>query len=194
MLDPPVSACRTQCNRLTMKFLPNLSLTVLMLLTISPNLILSTLSSRLPTLLTLPTTPPHEAILCYDPRYARHQPKTDECISIIGNQLIIPPFFSHPLNFSRRPNSVNAAFRVPHAWRSKYNNCVVEIDIPEVPTSQISYEESSFGDVKAMAVDIIAACVARGHRLGGIGQTGKKLDLQVRVGSGWGASRRGENW
>ena len=158
---------------------------------ISPNLALTTL---LPIPNTSIYTPPHRPILCYDSRYAIHQPKLEACSSVIVHQIVTPPFNTRPLNFSTRPAS-DEEFRVPHTWTDELKKCAVVVAIPELPYRQIKNEESSLLEVKRKALDIVAACVARQTKLGGITMTGKTGHLQVRVegvdGRGRTVERRG---
>lgn len=54
-------------------------------------------------------------------------------------------------------------------------------DIPDTPYRPIAKEESSLADVKRAALQVLGQCVALKPHLGGMAQTGKRWNLQVRV-------------
>ncbi|KAL8721012.1 MAG: hypothetical protein Q9225_002217 [Loekoesia sp. 1 TL-2023] len=128
------------------------------------------------------SSPKPGPIICYDSRYATQVPTHDVCISIIRHRIVTPPFNSRPLNFSRRPSD-DDEFRIPHTWTDVRGggDCVVVIDIPELPDWPIPREASSLAEVKRAALDVVAACVVRRPRLGGMAAAGKNGQLIVRV-------------
>ncbi|KAI4206832.1 MAG: hypothetical protein LQ346_000894 [Caloplaca aetnensis] len=148
---------------------------------ISPSLALSALAFNLSTSPSKSTRLRNDIspILCYDSRYAITRLHPDDCRNVIRHKIVLTPFNERHMNFSRHPNE--GEFPLPHTWSTRLSTCAIVIDIPDTPFRPTEREESSLGEVKAAAFQVLAACVARGSQLGGIAATGKEWGLQVRV-------------
>ncbi|KAI4175745.1 MAG: hypothetical protein LQ346_008009 [Caloplaca aetnensis] len=133
--------------------------------------------------------PPYNAlqILCYDARYATHKPELGDCAAIIGHSIAKPPIAARVRKFARRPARYQLA--LPHTWRTEKGECNVTIDMPPVPgETGLEVAEASMLEIKRAAFEIFLKCVAGADHLGGLMQTGKNMDLQVRVEAGDGTA------
>ncbi|KAL8936890.1 MAG: hypothetical protein Q9216_004692 [Gyalolechia sp. 2 TL-2023] len=133
--------------------------------------------------LALSTRPREDDYLCYDSRYATREVDLDACSSIIARQIVKPPFNTRPVIFSRRPIGASE-YAVPRTWRSHAGGergCVVTIDVPELPSRRIEFEESSLVEVKNAVILLAAACVVKDPKLGGIILIGADKNLQVSI-------------
>lgn len=122
-------------------------------------------------------------ILCYDSRYAIQHPIPDDCAAIINQQIGGLPNLAVIRSFSRNPG--RHQFLLPHTWATERHECNVTIDIMQLPGEIVSHIAlASMYDIRRAAFEVFMACVLRDDRLGGITQTGKWKNLQVRVESG----------
>lgn len=149
---------------------------------ISPSLALSALALNIST--TPNASPPSlrhniSPVLCYDPRYATKRLHPEECLNVIRAKILVPKFNDRLMNFSRQP--IQGEFPVPHVWNTRQGRCAIVVDIPDTPGRLPAREESSIGEVRAAAMQVLAACVAEWPRLGGFVGAGKRWGLQVRI-------------
>ncbi|KAI4127010.1 MAG: hypothetical protein LQ338_003423 [Usnochroma carphineum] len=146
---------------------------------ISPSLALPALA--LPAL-ALPTPSPSNvdtdtsSIICYNSHYAQQYPNLQDCTSILLHQ-IIPSSF--PINFSRHP--IPGEYPVPYSWTAQHGGCVITVNIPDLPSVPVRTVQSSMWDVKAAALKVMVACVARADHLGGVVGIGLMWGLHVTV-------------
>lgn len=160
--------------------MPSISIPILLFLSLA--LITTTLAAS-----TIPNAKVSPPILCYDDRYAIQHPIPADCAAIINRQIGEQPHLAVIRSFSRNPNPHQ--FLLPHTWTTERHECSVTIDLLRLPGEIVSnIALASMYDVRRAAFEVFVACVLRGDRLGGITQTGKWKNLQVRV-EGGGQSR-----
>ncbi|KAL8839205.1 MAG: hypothetical protein Q9170_001854 [Blastenia crenularia] len=115
--------------------------------------------------------------LCFDDRYVKSAPSYGDCATIISRQIAV----RHTINvqtFARHP--IRSEIGVPKEWTNN-GDCVVRIDIPDLPGRKEQKAEASMVDVKEAAAEVLKDCVERGEHMGGIVATGKSWNLQVSV-------------
>lgn len=128
----------------------------------------------------LPAPPalPYE-VLCYNTHYAIRPPNMKDCARIISDQLTNHNM-TRRIIFSRHP--MGNQFPLPHTYKTGHNECAVVLDMPELPSQKIiPPAEASMLDVKMAAFEVLTECVVGANHLGGMIQTGKRKNLQVRV-------------
>ncbi|KAL9021218.1 MAG: hypothetical protein Q9185_001619 [Variospora sp. 1 TL-2023] len=133
----------------------------------------------LPTLaLTLRVRPTPE-LLCYDSRYATRHPNLNSCGYLVTHSVAPNPIADTTFVFSRTPK--RGEFGVPYTWKGV--NCDVTIDIPDTPWT-LPDERATLNDVRKVALNLVAACVAKSPNFGGVTYTGRLKNLQVTVEAG----------
>ena len=123
-------------------------------------------------------------ILCYDHRYATNHPLFADCITIIYKIIGELPQTKKLRSFSRTPDRYQLP--LPHTWHTDRQQCKVTIDMLKLhPQEKVPDEaQATMNDIMMAAAEIVDTCVMKDERLGGITQTGKLKNLQVRVEAG----------
>lgn len=122
-------------------------------------------------------------VLCYDSRYALFHPDLQDCATIINRQIGQASKLDMLRSFSRHPNRYQLP--LPHTWATERHECNVTIDLLKLPGERVpDVAQASLSDIKRAAFEVFLACVLRDHHLGGITQTGRLKNLQVRVEGG----------
>lgn len=87
-------------------------------------------------------------------------------------------------SFSRTPGRYDLP--LPHTWHTVRQQCNVTIDMLKLhPQERVpDVAQATMNDIIMAAAEIVDTCVMKDERLGGISQTGKLKNLQVRVEAG----------
>ena len=121
--------------------------------------------------------------LCYDSRYANHEPSPIDCFSIINSQIALYPSITAKRTFSRHPSKGQE--KLPHTWSTVRQECNITIDIPELPKQRAGlYERASMLDIKIAANHVVLGCVLDHDHLGGVQQIGTNGKMQLRIQAG----------
>ncbi len=125
--------------------------------------------------------------LCYDIRHARHWPHLPDCAATITSVLArhhLP--LRETLTFSHHPTAGSTQQRLPLRFHTERRRCVVELDIPNTPSSRQlpTADQASMLEVRDAAWEVLIQCVAGGDKLGGVVQVGRMGALQVSVVAG----------